>query len=148
MTPPLGEHFPEEYRKKFCQDHLKPGAVLRFQSNQTSPPKIKRCVVIALNDESVSLALTYINSGKPSNPYLQPWQLYFECEGREYLDHDSYLDCAQLYEENFEVISRMIMRDFSIYLGRMSDEDFLKVRGLVELAKSIPFKLKKKYGFV
>ena len=148
MTPPLGEHFPEEYRKKFCQDHLKPGAVLRFQSFQTSPPKIKRCVVIALNDESVSLALTYINSGKPSNPYLQPWQLYFECEGREYLDHDSHLDCAQLYEENFEVISRMIMRDITVYLGRMSDEDFLKVKSLVELAKSIPYKLKKKYGLL
>lgn len=148
MTPPLGERFPEEYRKKFCHDHLKPVAVLRFQSIQTSPPKIKRSVVIALNDESVSLALTYINSGKPSNPYLQPWQLHLECEGREYLDRDSYLDCAQLYEENFEVISRMLLRDITVYLGRMSGEDLLKVKSLVALAKSIPFKLKKKYGFV
>jgi hypothetical protein len=148
MISPLGENFPEEYRRKFCQDHLKPAAVLRFQSFQTSPPKIKRCVVIALDDESESLALTFINSGKPSNPYLQPWQLLLECAGRGYLDHDSYLDCAQLYEESFVAVSRMLIRDVDVYLGRMSDGDFEKAKRLVLSAKSIPSKLKKKYGLL
>lgn len=60
MTTPLGESFPEEFRKKFCQDHLIPGAVLRIHSSHTTPPKIKRCVVLAIRDESISIALTYI----------------------------------------------------------------------------------------
>ncbi len=145
MTSPLGERFPEEYRKKFCQDHLRPGAVLRIHSPHTTPPKIKRCVVIAIKDESVSIALTYINTKKPSSPYLQLWQWPLTCEGREYLDHDSYLDCAQLYEEDLIKIRRMMIDDTGVYLGRMSEEDFLKVKNLVASAKTIPSKLKKKY---
>ncbi len=57
MTSHLGERFPEEFRKKFCQDHLRPGAVLRINSPHTTPPKIKR-FVLAIKDESVSIALT------------------------------------------------------------------------------------------
>ena len=148
MTSPLGESFPEEIRKKFCQDHLIPGAVLRIHSAHTTPPKIKRCVVLAIKDESVSIALTYINTKKPSSPYLQSWQWPLTCEGRKYLDHDSYLDCAQLYEENLGKIRRMMIDDMGIYLGRMSKEDFRKAKNLVGSAKSIPLKLKKKYGLI
>ena len=104
MTTPLGESFPEKFRKKYIQEHLIPGAVLRIHSLHTKPPKTKRCVVIALNDESVSIALTYMNTKKPLSPYLQASQLLLTGEGREYLDHDSYLDCAQLYEEELEKI--------------------------------------------
>jgi hypothetical protein len=146
MTTPLGKSFPEEYRKKFCQKNLIPGAVLRIQSAHTIPPKIKRCVVIAIKDESVSVALTYINTKKPSSPYLQSWQWPLNCEGREYLDHDSYLDCAQLYEEDLNKIRRMIINDIGVYLGQMAKEDFRKAKKLVAAAKSIPLKLKKKYG--
>ncbi len=146
MTTPLGKSFPEEYRKKFCQEHLVPGAVLRFQSIHTTPPKIKRCVVIALNDESVSIALIYFNTQKPSSPYLHTSQLLLAGEGREYLDHDSYLDCAQLYEEALEKIRSMMISDMGIFLGQMSEVDFLEAKNLVASAKSIPLKLKKKYG--
>ncbi len=148
MTSPLGESFPEEFRKKFCQDHLMPGAVLRIHSPHTTPPKIKRCVVIAIEDESVSIALTYINTKKPSSTYLQPWQWPLTCEGREYLDHDSYLDCAHLYEEDLIKIRRMMIADTGVYLGRMSEEDFLEAKKLVASAKTIPSKFKKKYGLV
>jgi len=148
MTSPLGERFPEEYRKKFCRDRLIPGAVLRIHSPHTTPPKIKRCVVISIKDESVSIALSYINTNKPSNPYLQPCQLSILCKGRGYLDYDSFLDCAQLYEENLEIIRRMMIEDIGIYLGQMSKEDFRKVKNLVASAKTIPKKLKKKYGLI
>jgi hypothetical protein len=94
------------------------------------------------------IALTYINTQKPSSPYLQPWQWPLTCEGREYLDHDFYLDCAQLYEENLGKIRRMMIDDMGIYLGRMSEEDFLKAKKLVASAKSIPSKLKREYGLL
>ena len=146
MTTPLGESFPEEFRKKFCQDHLIPGAVLRIHSPHTTAPKIKRCVVIAIKDESISIALTYINTKKPSSPYLQTWQWPLACAGREYLDHDSYLDCAQLYEEDFGKIRRMMIEDMGIFIGQMSKEDFLEAKKLVASAKTIPSKIKRKYG--
>ena len=146
MTSPLGESFPEEFRKKFCQDHLIPGAVLRIRSSHTTPPKIKRCVVLAIKDESVSIALTYINTKKPSSTYLRQWQWLLTCEEREYLDHDSYLDCAQLYEEDLIKIRRMMIDDTGVYLGRMSNEDFFEAKRRVASAKTIPSKLKKKYG--
>jgi hypothetical protein len=146
MTTPLGKSFPEEFRKTFCQDHLIPGAVLRFHTPHTTPPKIKRSVVIAINEESVSIALTYINTRKPSSPYLLPWQMFIESRGREYLDHDSYLDCAQLYEEDLVKIKRLLIGDTSTFLGQMSKKDFIKAKKLIISAKSISAKLKKKYG--
>jgi hypothetical protein len=117
MTSPLGERFPEEYRKIFSRKHLIPGAVLRFHSFHTTPQKIKRCVVIAIKDELASIALSYINTKKPSSLYLQSSQLQLLCKGRAYLDHDSFLDCAQLYEENLEKIRRIMIEDIGIYLG-------------------------------
>jgi len=144
----LGERFPEKSRKKFCQDNLRPGAILRINSPHTTPSKIKRCVVLAIKEESVSIALTYINTQKPSSPYLQQWQWPLTCKGREYLDHDSYLDCAQLYEEDLNKIKRMMIENMDVYLGQMSERDFLEAKRLVASAKSIPTKLKKKYGFL
>jgi len=148
MTSTLGERFPEEYRKNFSRKRLIPGAVLRFHSLHTTPPKIKRCVVIAIKDESVSIALSYINTNKPSNPYLQLCQLPLLCKGRGYLDHDSFLDCAQLYEENLEKIRQTMIEDVGVYLGQMSKEDFRKAKNLVASAKTIPKKIKKKYGLI
>ena len=40
-----------------------------------------------------------------------------------------------------------MIEDMDVYLGQMSESDFLKAKKLVASAKSIPFKLKKKYGF-
>jgi hypothetical protein len=146
MTTSLGKSFPEEYRKKFCQEHLIPGAVLRIQSIHTTPPKIKRCVIIALKEETISVALCYVNTNKPSSPYLYAWQYALASEGRAYLDYDSFLDCAQLYEEKLDKIRRIMINDMGIYLGQMSKDDFRKAKNLVTSAKSVPLKLKKKYG--
>ena len=148
MSTSLGKSFPEEYRIKFCQEHLIPGAVLRIKSTYTKPQKIKRCVIIALKEETISLALCYVNTNKPSSPYLQKGQFALSSKGRSYLDHDSFLDCAQLYEENLEVIRHMMINDIGIHLGQMSKEDFRKAKNLVVSAKSIPIKLKKKYGLI
>ena len=42
----------------------------------------------------------------------------------------------------------MMIDDMGIYLGQMSDEDFLKAKKLVASAKSIPSKLKLKYSLM
>jgi hypothetical protein len=148
MTPPpLGDSFSKDYKETFCNNHLIPGAVLRFFSRHTKPPKEKLCVVVAITKDSVSLALNYINTKPPLNPHLQPWQLFLAHRGREeYLNHDSYLDCAQLYEENLGTVRKLLLEDIGIYKGQLLREDFKKVRNLVASAKTITPELKKKYG--
>jgi hypothetical protein len=69
-------------------------------------------------------------------------------KGHEYLDHDSYMDYAQFYEEDFGKIKRMLIGDLKIYLGRMGKNDFRKAKNLILSANSIPIKLKKKYGLL
>jgi hypothetical protein len=61
ITPRLGDRFPKEYRESFCKQHLKIGAVLRLHVSQTTPPKIKRFVVLGINEDDVSVALLFIN---------------------------------------------------------------------------------------
>ena len=68
---------------------------------------------------------------------LAPWQMFLECEGHEYPDHDSYLGCAQPYEEDLEGIKRMLMGDPNIYLDQMSKRDFLREKKLIVSADSI-----------
>ena len=62
MTSRLGEKFPLQHRKQFCDRHLKKGAILRFNIDFTDPPKIKRLVVLGINRRLGKVAISVINT--------------------------------------------------------------------------------------
>lgn len=57
-------------------------------------------------------------------PPLQKLQLSLDADNtRDYLDHDSCLDCSQLYERHKHILKEKCISDTSIYPGQLSDTD-------------------------
>lgn len=146
MSPIISNSSPKEDRISFCNHHLKPGAVFREYVPHTSPKKIKRFVVISINEQLFSIALLFINSKK--NPKVQDLNLFLAADKWIFLDDDSYLDCSRLYEWSLDILKRKFIAKPQIYLGKFSEADIGKVRKMVTSAKTVERKLKQRYGFI
>lgn len=150
MTPTLGTLFPQNRRSGFCERHIAVGAVFRLYVPETIPPKIKRIVIIGINEELDCLGILFINSDISTyismRPPLRKLQLSLDADNtRNYLDYDSYLDCSYLYERPKRVLKEKCISDTGIYLGQLSDTDVDKAKQLISSAESIVQKLKTRY---
>lgn len=152
MTPTLGDHFPTEYRESLCDRYVKPGAVFRLQFPYTNPPKIKRFVMIGINEKLARVGFLFINSQINPNiittSHLQNLQFLMEAHDRPYIDHDSYLDCSRLYEDNFQRLKDNYVLDTKTYLGQLTEADLVRVKQLVISARTIEKRKKKRYGLL
>ncbi len=145
----LAEQFPEHARKAFAQEHLRAGAVVRRMVPDTRPPKIKRCIIVGISDDLVSVGVVYINSDINFNVLptkeLQELQFPVSTAGRDYVEHDSFVDCSQLREHGYAALLRETQNEPGIILGQVSPADLTTIYSLVKGAKTISPKLKKKY---
>lgn len=131
---------------KADENWLIPGAVIKVFTHNTEPPKFKRCVIIGLADPPTMVAVVYFNTVYPPSPFLEPYQIAFSgSEG--FLEHDCYLDCAQLFEETEAWIRHEITNNREpALLGSLSENRLNEVLSMVKKAPTIRMKLKKKYG--
>ena len=76
------------------------GTVLRMTVKDTIPPKVKRFIIIGESVDSLTLASVYINTELNIkvnyNLDLQCRHITLESNGRDYLDHTSFVDCSKL----------------------------------------------------
>lgn len=151
MTPPLGDFFPKANRERHCDSLIKAGAVFRMSVPHTNPPKIKRFAVIGVSDDRASVGILFINS--EINPalfpstYLKSLHFPLPSEDRPYIEHDSFLDCSQLYEMDFQILKEHCVADVGVHIGETADTDFEKIKNLAASATTIETKKKRKYGF-
>jgi len=148
----LGDSFPPEYRINFCKRRLKKGAVLRTTVDFTNPPKIKRFLIVGLSKENESVGVIVFNSKINLNIHhaeaLRYLQLKFKPDGKEYLDHASFLDCSIIYELKADTLLKKMVDDIGAVLGEMAEDDLIIVFERLKNAKTIPAKIKRKYGIV
>ena len=100
MMTILSDAFPEEHKMASAERTLRIGAVLRLPVTDTTPPKLKRMIVIGFNDIRSEMACIYINSeintrALPTT-WMQQMQLSLQHSGRAYLEHNSFADCLKL----------------------------------------------------
>jgi hypothetical protein len=150
--PQLGDFFSDELREQIAMHQLKIGSVLRLHDERTTPPKIKLWVIIGLERNNVLLAYLYINSNiNPtifSSPALKDLHLKLEATGRDYLEHDSFVDCSRMNEADVELIKTRMTHDVRIHLGELSTTDLEDVVEKVKNARTIPRNVKRKYGLL
>ena len=115
MTPKLGDFFPEEKRDKHADGLLAKGAVLRVFATDINNQKIKRLIIIGVTNEG-TIGKVFINS----DPQSSHSQIPIKALNREYLDHDSFVDCSRLYEDERETLLEILKADFSCYIGQVS----------------------------
>jgi len=144
----IGSRFPEEHRKNFCNRHLIPGSVFRLFAPETTPPKIKRFILLAFDEKAESAAILFINTEIPRNPYIRPLQFPIKACDKSFISHDSFIDCSHLYERNLASFKTAFIDDPGVYLGALSTQDLKAIRALVQNAKTVSPALKRKYGLV
>lgn len=92
--------------------------------------------------------LVFFNSEPPASPFLEPYQMPYS-GSEDFLDHDSYLDCAQLYEESKGWITLELSRGKeSGILGTLPEKHWNKVKSLIKSTPTIERKYKKKYDLL
>jgi len=148
----LGDFFPANVRSAYCDGTIRPGAVFRVFVDTTNPPKDKILVVVGMSGDRALVGCLLVNSNVNLHvnysDELRNLHIYLESEGREYLRHDSYLDCSQLHEMPLEKLRGLFERDAEILLGDFSEEDLGRAKQKVADAKTITAKLKKRYGLI
>ncbi|MCW5910350.1 MAG: hypothetical protein KIT62_04710 [Cyclobacteriaceae bacterium] len=148
--PPLGDAFPGEFRKKFAEINIRIGSVIKTFVTDTTPPKIKRFVILGISVDKLAIGTLYINSAINPNlfptPELKNLHLKLEKQSRDYLDHDSFLDCSKIYEKEYEDLLAVLQNDTSCLIGQLSSDDLILVKRTVKEARTIPLRTKKKFG--
>lgn len=150
MTPSLGDAFPQNFRETFSNDKIKPGAVFRMYVEDTDPPKIKRFIILAINDDVSTVALFYINS--EINPTMfqteamRKLHMPLDKSRFPFLDHDSFLDCSHLYERSINTLKNEFTHNLNIHLGQIGNIELEVIRKIASSSHTIERKLKKRYN--
>ena len=146
----FAEAFGNEERARFAADNLVIGAVILTYVVDTNPPKEKRLIVVGESYDHVSVAAVYINTELNVNVFptkeLQDLNPEFIAEGRNFLNHNSHVDCSSLHALKKDFLAAIIGADPGRVLGNVSEDDLKKIRGLIKSAKTIKPGLKKTYG--
>ena len=61
-VPPLGDSFPEEFKRRFAEKNLKVGSVIRALVKDTNPPKTKRFILLGISADKLAVATLYVNT--------------------------------------------------------------------------------------
>ena len=140
-----------ELKRIIIDNNLKIGSVLRFHLTTTTPPKIKRFIITGFSRDKISVATVFINSEINPNvfptSYLQSLHIELEAEGREYLDHNSFVNCSDVKEEKYEDLKTALENNPYCNIGTVSDEDLKNIKDKLAVARTLPDIIKNKYGF-
>lgn len=147
MAANFGDFFPPEFQAEHRERSIRPGAVFRVYVTSTTPPKIKRIVILGINDGQALIGHLFINSNINlhflNSDELRNLQIELNSAGRDYLEHTSYLDCSDLHKLSLEDLRQNYEQDSQILLGHMSAEDLTQALEKVRGARTIPPKIKR-----
>jgi hypothetical protein len=124
---------PEE-RSEFVRERLKAGVVIQLHCPFTDPPKLKRLLILAPNRTRPLFFI--INSDPPpfakANEHILARHLPIAKASENFLDHDSYLDCSNAYD-NFDKgeIEHALIGDTTLILGDLSSASVGKVLDII-----------------
>jgi len=147
----LGDFFPDSFKEEFARRNLQVGSVLKLHVKETNPPKEKRFIIVGKTLDSLCLATVYINS--EINPFvnfspeLQDLHCFFDATGRDYLDHDSYVDCSAIYIRNHDELHEALKTRPDALIGLLTESDLQTIRSKIVSSPKIKGKDKKRFGF-
>jgi hypothetical protein len=151
----LSDFFDENYKEGFINRTLERSVVVKCFVENTTPPKSKRFVIVGIaeNDsENSILGAVFINTLPNQNviktPHLKMLQLPISAKSNNFLDHDSFLDCSQIHEYEYPFIKEQLLNEPKLILGKLNQQDFIKMLDLLQNAQTIAPKLLKKYGLI
>ncbi|MFW5759809.1 MAG: hypothetical protein ACOCXH_02375 [Cyclobacteriaceae bacterium] len=131
---------------------IEAGHVLKQFVNDTNPPKVKIYIIIARSSDFGKYATIFINSkiNINKNPTVELRDLHIPIKPsiRDYIDHDSYIDCSEIRERDYAEIYTAVSENPDLIIGKLDDIDLSEVLDTLKQAKTITLILKKRYGLI
>ena len=146
----LGDFFSEEFRSEYASRSLEPGSIIRMHFRETNPPKIKLFVVLGTSKDKVVLGVVLINS--QINPQIfrsatvRAWHIPIMARDYDFLDHDSFVDCTQIFEKSTIELMKSVSETPQIVAGQLNNEDFQHIRQAIKNATTIAKVQKRNFG--
>lgn len=148
----LGEAFPDNFKREFANRQLKPGVVIKAFVDDTNPPKEKRFIVVGTNSDSNEAAVIFINSELRLhanwNITFKNAQKLLKSDNREFLDKDSYVDCARLYKKNLRSLKENLKENPGLIIGNLSENDEKLIFGTLSGSQLLSTKEKRKFNLI
>ena len=134
----LGDYFSSEEKTNFISNNLRPGKIIYIYCDFTNPRKNKYLVIVS---NSTYPFLFVINSKITEfvqyNNSLLKCYVKLNCANYEFLLHDSYINCFQVFHMDKDEIVSQIILDMDRIKGELSLEDKEKVIEAVSLADTL-----------
>lgn len=148
----FSEFFSDDVKKKFAETNIKIGSIIKSFVKNTYPPKEKYFVILGILDDKTLLGVIFINTNINFNILntveLKLLQYPVNEKQYDFLAHNSFIDCSQIYEQSYtEIIEKLIEKPQNI-VGELNDEDLERVIELVKSSPKIAPKMLKKYGLI
>jgi hypothetical protein len=142
----IGNSFPEKDKIDFAKRKLVRGSIIYCYAEIAK--KNKRILIIGITNDKYYAGVLLFNTDKYFiyNKYLSSLQIHFSADQREYLDHDSYLDCSHIHEIENQKLFDTLVNNPKNFLGSMEKQDFDNVCTTVANAKTMSKKFIVKYG--
>lgn len=146
----LGEFLPKNLRDELAQRNLVAGAVIKTFVKDTIPPKEKYFIVVAFSPDRIAVATVYINSEINPNKFateeLKKFHLELKVDENPFLTYNSYADCTQLHEKDYEVLLKLLQEHPTTHIAILQEDLLKKVKDNIKATRLISIALKKKYG--
>lgn len=148
----LGEQFPDEFKRQFSERQITVGSVIKCMTDQTDPPKEKRFIIVGISNDNIAVGSVFINSELNISinwsQRFKDLQIPLESHSREYLEWDSYVDCARLYEWTYQELQTILESDPGTVIGELDSNDQALIIGSLKSATTISPKKKRKFGLI
>ena len=148
--PNLSDFIPEELKNDFADQNLTVGTVIRKFAEDTTPPKKKRFIIIGIDRDRVKIGTVYINSDINFNIFrsedLKRLHIKIRSAKNEFIEHDSYVNCSEIFEKDYKEVFEYITKYPKEVLGKADEIDMINILTTIKTAKTIEPKKKKRYG--
>lgn len=151
MPPGLFNQSSPEQKVKIFDFTSKEGMV--FLAESPVAKKQKFFVIVGESNNKVSLAYFFINSrinpNIATNCELELLHMPILKTDHDFLSHDSYIDCSQLYEIETEKVKRFFCQDMNgKYICVLPKEVVENLKYMIEESPTITPKQKRKFGYL
>lgn len=150
--PSLGDFFSSDQRKESAERNVKVGSVIKAFVKNTTPPKEKRFIIIAENDDGRFLAVVFINSNINTNVHrtnqLLSLQYQILCGDNEFLERDSYIDCSDIFDYDRSQVIEWVTLNPPCKLGEVESSNLEQILQLVKSSPKISRKTLRQYGLL
>ena len=148
----LSDLFPQSFRDDFAERNIQVGSVIRVFVKDTTPPKIKRFIVIGFSNDKVLLGTVFINSEINQNvfntEYLKGLNIPLDSQIYDFVDHNSFVNCSDIQERSVVEIKNLLSNDPECSKGVVSEETMKIISTTLANASTISLNKKRKFGIL